>query len=174
MFLPHFHISTFYLGHVTSDMLPLTFLPLAYSIFIYEWHFTADNFTSNIFTAGIFTEILLINECCIIIILRICTCWDYILPYPCWQHGRRGGKRKGRAHDEESETSAEPVTMFEIVRHGKCALQVRAPSLSWTRFTNCAAFDTITADTNANTDITWLKLSIFGQIFRQREAFIKS
>ncbi|XP_041483045.1 cohesin subunit SA-1-like isoform X3 [Lytechinus variegatus] len=38
-------------------------------------------------------------------------------------HGRRGKKGKARARDDESEASAEPVTMFEIVRHGKSALQ---------------------------------------------------
>ncbi|XP_030838180.1 cohesin subunit SA-1 [Strongylocentrotus purpuratus] len=38
-------------------------------------------------------------------------------------HGRRGKKAKPKARDDESETSAEPVTMFEIVRHGKSALQ---------------------------------------------------
>ncbi|XP_071489542.1 cohesin subunit SA-1-like [Diadema antillarum] len=38
-------------------------------------------------------------------------------------HGKKAKRFKGRGRDDDSETSAEPVTMFEIVRHGKSALQ---------------------------------------------------
>ena len=58
--------------------------------------------------------------------MLFCHCYSVKFVLTLQTGGKRGGKkaRGRRGGDTESENGGEPVTMFEIVRQGKGALQV--------------------------------------------------